>query len=391
METINHSYAPCPLAKKCGGCQMQNISYEKQLNWKMKTEIGLLSSFGHVEEILPMEHPYHYRNKVQAAFGTDRKGKIISGVYQSGTHHIVPVDSCMIEDQKADEIIVTIRELRPSFKILPYNEDTGRGILRHVLVKRGFQSGEIMVVLVTSSAVFPSRNHFVEALRKKHPDITTILQNVNPGNTSLVLGENEKILYGNGFITDLLCGLKFRISSRSFYQINPIQTEKLYSNAIEFAALSGEEIVIDAYCGVGTIGLCAAKKAKSVIGIELERAAVRNAIENAKLNLIRNTRFYTGDASDFLEEMASAGEKADVVFLDPPRAGSTSRFISSVAVLAPEKVIYISCNPETLARDLREFSKHGYKANKIQPVDMFPFTHHVETVVLMTKTDDGER
>ena len=338
-----------------------------------------------------MEHPYHYRNKVQAAFGTDRKGKIISGVYQSGTHHIVPVDSCMIEDQKADEIIVTIRELLPSFKILPYNEDTGRGILRHVLGKRGFQSGEIMVVLVTSSAVFPSRNHFVEALRKKHPDITTILQNVNPGNTSLVLGENEKILYGNGFITDLLCGLKFRISSRSFYQINPIQTEKLYSNAIEFAALSGEEIVIDAYCGVGTIGLCAAKKAKSVIGIELERAAVRNAIENAKLNLIRNTRFYTGDASDFLEEMASAGEKADVVFLDPPRAGSTSRFISSVAVLAPEKVIYISCNPETLARDLREFSKHGYKANKIQPVDMFPFTHHVETVVLMTKTDDGER
>lgn len=385
MENRTASPAPCPYAKKCGGCQMQNISYEMQLRWKMKNEISLLSSFGHVEEIIAMEDPYHYRNKVQAAFGLNRSGKIISGVYQSGTHRIVPVDSCQIEDRKADEIIVTIRELLPSFKILPYNEDTGRGTLRHVLVKRGFQSGEIMVVLVTASAVFPSRRNFVEALRKKHPEITTVLQNVNPGSTSLVLGENEKVLYGPGKITDTLCGLKFRISSRSFYQVNPRETEVLYQKAIEFAALSGNETVIDAYCGVGTIGLIAAKRAKNVIGIELEREAVKNAIENAKLNGIRNARFYAGDAGGFLEEMALAGEKAQVVFLDPPRAGSTVRFIACVASLAPERVVYVSCNPETLARDLREFQKRGYKVEKIQPVDMFPFTHHVETVVLMSR------
>ena len=364
---------------------MQNLSYEMQLRWKMKTVIGLLSPFGHVEEIIGMKNPYHYRNKVQAAFGLDRRGKIISGVYQSGTHRIVPVDSCMIEDEKADEIIVSIRELLPSFKILPYQEDAGRGTLRHVLVKRGFQSGEIMVVLVTAGAVFPSRNHFLEALLKNHPEITTVIQNTNPGRTSLVLGENEKVLYGSGKITDTLCGLQFSISSRSFYQVNPVQTETLYGKAIEFAALSGKETVIDAYCGVGTIGLCAAKHAKNVVGIELERAAVKNAIGNAKLNAIRNARFYAGDAGEFMEEMAAAGEKAQVVFLDPPRAGTTVRFISSVAALAPEKVVYVSCNPETLARDLKEFEKRGYKTEKIQPVDMFPFTHHVECVTLIAK------
>ena len=385
MEPVTASPASCPLAKKCGGCQMQNLSYEMQLRWKMKTVIGLLSPFGHVEEIIGMKNPYHYRNKVQAAFGLDRRGKIISGVYQSGTHRIVPVDSCMIEDEKADEIIVSIRELLPSFKILPYQEDAGRGTLRHVLVKRGFQSGEIMVVLVTAGAVFPSRNHFLEALLKKHPEITTVIQNTNPGRTSLVLGENEKVLYGSGKITDTLCGLQFSISSRSFYQVNPVQTETLYGKAIEFAALSGKETVIDAYCGVGTIGLCAAKHAKNVVGIELERAAVKNAIGNAKLNAIRNARFYAGDAGEFMEEMAAAGEKAQVVFLDPPRAGTTVRFISSVAALAPEKVVYVSCNPETLARDLKEFEKRGYKTEKIQPVDMFPFTHHVECVTLMTR------
>ena len=385
MEPVTASPASCPLAKKCGGCQMQNLSYEMQLRWKMKTVIGLLSPFGHVEEIIGMKNPYHYRNKVQAAFGLDRRGKIISGVYQSGTHRIVPVDSCMIEDEKADEIIVSIRELLPSFKILPYQEDAGRGTLRHVLVKRGFQSGEIMVVLVTAGAVFPSRNHFLEALLKKHPEITTVIQNTNPGRTSLVLGENEKVLYGSGKITDTLCGLQFSISSRSFYQVNPVQTETLYGKAIEFAALSGKETVIDAYCGVGTIGLCAAKHAKNVVGIELERAAVKNAIGNAKLNAIRNARFYAGDAGEFMEEMAAAGEKAQVVFLDPPRAGTTVRFISSVAALAPEKVVYVSCNPETLARDLKEFEKRGYKTEKIQPVDMLPFTHHVECVTLIAK------
>ena len=327
-----------------------------------------------------MENPYNYRNKVQAAFGMDRKGNIISGVYQSSSHRIVSVDSCMIEDKKADEIIVTIRKLLKSFKISPYNEDNGYGTLRHILVKRGFKSGEIMVVLVTSNPIFPSRNNFVKALLKEHPDITTIIQNINPYQTSLVLGETEKVLYGPGKITDELCGCNFRISAKSFYQINPVQTEILYGKAIEFANLTGNETVIDAYCGIGTIGLIAAKKAKNVIGVELNRDAVKDAIANAKLNNSKNIRFFTADASDFMVDMAQSGEKADVVFMDPPRAGSDERFICALDTLKPKKIVYISCNPETLARDLKSITQKGYKAITAQPVDMFPHTHHIEVV-----------
>ena len=265
----------CPYYKKCGGCQMQNLTYERQLEWKNNLVKKLISPFAPVKPIIGMENPYNYRNKVQAAFGMDRRGNIISGVYQSSSHRIVSVDSCIIEDKKADEIIVTIRKLLKSFKISPYNEDNGYGTLRHVLVKRGFKSGEIMVVLVTSNPIFPSRNNFVKALLKEHPDITTIIQNINPYQTSLVLGDNEKVLYGPGKIVDELCGCKFRISAKSFYQINPVQTEILYGKAIEFANLTGNETVIDAYCGIGTIGLIASKKAKNVIGVELNREAVK--------------------------------------------------------------------------------------------------------------------
>ena len=370
----------CPYYKKCGGCQMQNLTYERQLEWKNNFVKKLISPFAPVKPIIGMENPYNYRNKVQAAFGMDRRGNIISGVYQSSSHRIVSVDSCMIEDKKADEIIVTIRKLLKSFKISPYNEDNGYGTLRHVLVKRGFKSGEIMVVLVTSNPIFPSRNNFVKALLKEHPDITTVIQNINPYQTSLVLGETEKVLYGPGKITDELCGCNFRISAKSFYQINPVQTEILYGKAIEFANLSGNETVIDAYCGIGTIGLIASKKAKNVIGVELNRDAVKDAIANAKLNNAKNIRFFTADASDFMVDMAQSGEKADVVFMDPPRAGSDERFISALDTLKPKKIVYISCNPETLARDLKSITQKGYKAITAQPVDMFPHTHHIEVV-----------
>ncbi len=237
----------CPVYRKCGGCQLQNMSYERQLIWKQDRCQKLLGSFGKVQPILGMEHPYHYRNKVQAAFAWDRRGgKIISGVYQSGTHRVVAVDSCLTEDEKADEIIVTVRKLLKEFKLRPYEEDTGRGFLRHVLVKRGFQTDELMVVLVTGTPVFTAKRHFTEALLKLHPEITTIVQNVNAGRTSMVLGKNEKVLYGPGTITDLLCGCGFRISAKSFYQINPAQTEILYGKAMEFAGLTGKERVLDA-------------------------------------------------------------------------------------------------------------------------------------------------
>ncbi len=382
----------CPLYKKCGGCQMQNLSYERQLQWKQALEVKLLGRFGRVGNIIGMDDPYHYRNKVQAAFGMTRGGKIISGVYQSGTHRIVSVDDCMIEDRAADKIIVTIRSLLKEFKLLPYNEDTGVGFLRHVLVRRGFATNEIMVVLVTGKAAFPAKKNFVAALLQKHPEITTIVQNVNDAKTSLVLGEREEVLYGPGKIEDVLCGCRFRISARSFYQINPVQTEVLYGKAVEYAGLTGKETVIDAYCGIGTIGLIAAKHAKSVIGVEVNTDAVKDAKVNAKANNLDNAQFFAGDAGEFMEEMARNGEHADVVFMDPPRAGSDRKFLSSVLTLAPDRIVYVSCNPETLARDLMFLVKNGYKVRKIQPVDMFPHTHHVETVVLLSKAktnDDG--
>ena len=375
----------CPLYKKCGGCQLQNLSYAEQLGFKQRKTERLLGEFGRVEPIIGMDEPYHYRNKVQAAFATARNGKIISGVYQSGTHSIVCVDSCLTEDRKADEIIVSVRNMLRSFKIQPYDERSGSGTLRHVLVKRGFKTNQIMVVLVTAGPIFPAKNNFVKALRKEHPDITTIVHNINPYQTSLVLGERENVLYGTGKIEDELCGLTFRISPRSFYQINPVQTEVLYNTAMEYADMSGSEKVIDAYCGIGTIGLVASKRAGEVIGVELNRDAVHDAISNAKRNGIKNVRFFCDDAGEFMLGMAQDGEKADIVFMDPPRAGSDECFLSSLVTLAPKKIVYISCNPETQQRDLRFLTKRGYKVEKIQPVDMFPHTNHVETVVLLSQ------
>ena len=375
----------CPHSKKCGGCQLQNLDYKEQLAHKERTCIRLLGKFCRVEPIIGMENPYHYRNKVQAAFGTTRAGRIISGIYQSSTHNIVAVDSCMTEDEIADRIIVDIRRLLRDFKMTTYNEVTGRGFLRHVLVKRGFQTGEVMVVLVTGTPIFPARNNFTRALLKLHPEITTIIQNVNDRYTSMLLGQNEKTLYGPGYITDILCGLRFRISAKSFYQINPVQTEVLYGKAMEFAELTGKETVIDAYCGIGTIGMVAAKKVGQVLGVEVNRDAVRDARENAKLNRVKNIRFVCADAGDFMVDMANAGEHCDVLFMDPPRAGSDTAFLSCALTLAPRRIVYVSCNPETLARDLNFLTKRGYRAEKIQPVDMFPHTDHVETVCLLTR------
>lgn len=375
----------CENFKKCGGCQYLDMSYEKQLVKKQKELSELLKPFCRVNPIVGMKNPYHYRNKVHAVMARDRKGKIISGVYKEGTHFVLPVETCLIEDERADAIIGTIRGLLPSFKIKVYDEDTGYGFLRHVLVRTAHRTGEIMVVLVTASPVFPSKNNFVKALRKIHPEITTVVQNINNRGTSMVLGEKEHVLYGPGFIVDELCGKKFRISSKSFYQINPVQTEVLYSLAVKAAGLMGKETVVDAYCGIGTIGIVASAKAKEVIGVELNRDAVRDAVTNAKINKIGNVRFYNNDAGKFMVQMAAEGARADVVFMDPPRSGSTEEFINAVATLSPSRVVYVSCGPETLARDLAVFKRKGYRAVEAWGVDMFPMTGHVETVALLTR------
>ncbi len=387
MNNIN--YKSCPVHKKCGGCQLQNMTYQKQLEYKQNKVEHLLKRFCKVEPIIGMENPYHYRNKVQAAFWTDRKGKIISGVYQSGTHHIVGIDSCQIEDKTADRIIVAVRKLLPSFRLTTYNEDTRKGFLRHILVKRGFSTNEVMFVLVTGTPVFPSKNNFVKAITKQFPQITTVIQNVNPYPTNLVLGDNEKVLYGKGYIEDILCDCKFRISAKSFYQINPVQTEVLYNTAIGYANLNGKETVLDTYCGIGTIGIIAAKSgAKKVVGVELNGNAVKDAIVNAKANNLKNIRFFKGDAGDFMQEVAEENEKPEVVFMDPPRAGSSEKFLNSLIKMSPKTVVYISCNPETLARDLTYLTHNSnYHVQKIQPVDMFPHTAHVETVCLLSRKD----
>lgn len=375
----------CSVSKKCGSCQYQGVPYKEQLVAKQKKMSKLLKKFGNVKPIIGMEDPFYYRNKVHAVFDRDRKGNIICGTYEAKTHKVVPVEDCMIEDKISQEIIRTIRDMLKSFKIKTYDEDTGYGLLRHVLVRRGFATNEIMVVLVVGSPVFPSKNIFVKALRKKYPQITTVVLNVNDKKTSMVLGERDIVIYGKGFIRDILCGCSFRISPQSFYQVNPVQTEILYKTAIEYAGLGRKETVIDAYCGIGTIGLVAAKRAKNVIGVELNSDAVHDARINARENKITNAHFYQGDAGEFMEKMAENGECADVVFMDPPRTGSDKRFMSSVIKLGPSRIVYISCGPETLARDLEYLTKYGYEVRKIQPVDMFSFTDHCENVCLLTK------
>lgn len=375
----------CPYAGKCGGCQYQGMDYGSQLKEKQKYVQKLLKNYGKPEPILGMENPYYYRNKVHAVYKHQKNGEISSGIYEEGTHKVVPVESCQIENQEADKVIQTIRKLAKSFKIKIYNEDSGYGLLRHVLIRYGRVTGEMMVVLVAASPIFPSKNNFVKALRKEHPEITTVVLNINDKSTSMVLGERNIILYGKGYIEDELCGCRFRISPNSFYQVNPVQTEVLYQKAISLAGLSGKEKVIDAYCGIGTIGLIAASHCKEVIGIELNREAVKDAIGNAKRNSIKNVRFYQGDAGDFLVSMAQKGEKADVVFMDPPRAGSSEKFMESAVKMGPEKIVYISCNPDTLERDLKYLTRKGYQVDRICPVDMFPFTDNIENVCLLSR------
>jgi len=380
----------CPVSSKCGGCRWIDKSYEEQLRMKGAKFFRMMEPYARPEPVIRMEHPLHYRNKVHAAFGEDRRHNIISGIYEERSHHIVPVDSCLIEDRKADEIIVSIRGLLKSFKIRPYNEDTGYGLLRHVLVRVGRATGQIMVVLVLGSPIMPSKNNFVKALLKLHPEITTIVVNVNNRDTSMILGDKQQVLYGKGYIEDELCGMTFRISPKSFYQVNPVQTEKLYAKALEYAGLTGKETVLDAYCGTGTIGMIASARAGEVLGVELNGDAVRDAVSNAKRNHISNIQFYQNDAGRFLLSMAEQKAKLDVLMMDPPRSGSDEAFLSAVCRIRPGRIVYISCNPETLVRDLEYLTQKGYQVRRCAAVDMFPFTDSIEAVVGLQRRD-GQR
>ena len=410
----------CRVAEECGACQHIDVPYDEQLKLKDARIRNLFDDnvFGSpdIRPIIGMEHPFHYRNKVASPFAPDKRrqmgargGKggraILTGMYAAGTHKLVRTDGCLVENEQANQVIREIRAIMVHHGIEPYDEDTGRGFMRHAVVRVGHESGEVLVTLVTNDEQFPSAKAFCRQLVKRCPFITSIVQNVNTRKTNVILGQREQRLYGPGFILDTLCGLSFRISSQSFYQVNSVQTEVLYEQAMKLAGLvaetAGEErgpfarppalgasmrplCVIDAYCGTGTIGLVAAKRgAVEVVGVDSVASAIDDARQNARHNGVENARFVAADATAFMRELADVGEHADIVLMDPPRAGSTLEFLDALAALAPERVVYVSCNPETQARDLRHLARVGYRIEVVQPVDMFPHTDHIETVVLL--------
>lgn len=368
--------------KKCGGCPLLALPYREQLAQKQARLQELLGGFAPVKAVQGMAEPLHYRNKAIASFATQR-GKLVCGLYAEGTHRVLPGADCLLQEEILNKTLAAVLDAARACRWTAYDEDRGTGLLRHTVL-RSSCSGKVLVTLVTPGPDLPGSKNFCMALRKKAPWVVSIVQNINPTRSSAVLGSREKTLYGPGFVLDTLCGTQFAISSRSFYQVNRTQTEVLYKKALELAKLTGRETVIDAYCGIGTIGLCAAPLAKQVIGVERNPAAVKDAAANARRNKIANARFVCADATEWMAAAAGEGLHPDVVFLDPPRAGSTPKCIAAVNKMKPRRVVYVSCDPETLARDVAAFTRLGWRAAKFCPVDLFPQTKHVETVVLLS-------
>ena len=373
----------CPLqSRHCGGCPLLHLSYEKQLAQKQQKARALLERFAPVAPILGQEDPRHYRNKAIATF-TQGRGGLQAGIYAAGTHRVLPMpeQGCLLQDEVLNQTLKAALDAARTCRWPAFDEDRGTGLVRHMLVRRGVHTGQVMVVLITASPRLPGSRNFVAALRNAAPWVTTVVHNCNPRRTSAVLGQDVRVLYGPGHILDTLCGLRFSISASSFYQVNPSQTEVLYRQAMKAAALTGKETVLDAYCGTGTIGLCAmAAGAGRLIGVERTPAAVRDAAANAARNGIKNARFFCADATQWIGQASLEGLRPDVVFLDPPRAGTTPEFIDAVTAMAPRRIVYVSCDPDTLARDTALFLRRGWQAQGFQPVDLFPHTEHLETV-----------
>ena len=365
-------------------------AYEDSLSAKEESVKKLMK--GITGEVLPIrgaEDPFYYRNKVHSAFGRDKKGNIISGTYMEGSHKIVMCDGCLIEDKTAQAIMKDLRDLIRAFNLTVYNEKSGIGLIRRALIRVGKNSGQVLVTIVVADHMFPGKKNFVRELTKRHPEITSVVININRRSDSMILGDRSETVCGKGFITDGLLGMNFRISPESFYQINVKQTEVLYSEALKMADIGKEDTVLDAYCGTGTIGLIASKKAGRVTGVENNPKAVKDAIENAKANKAGNIRFVKADATEFILKEASEGKKYDVIILDPPRSGTTKEFIEACSKISPDRIVYVSCDPKTQARDLKIFKENGYRAEKILPVDMFPWTDSIEAVCLLSRLSDA--
>ena len=376
----------CPHFNLCGGCSKLNLSYEEEIKEKEEYVNKLFSSIGYKKfvEVVKADNPYYYRNKVMMAFKLSKTKKVVSGIYEEHSRKIVPVNDCLIQSEEINRVLKSVNIALSKNKITPF---VNGGFVKHVLVRHAIKTNQIMVVIVTNSEMFPGRANFVKDLLKLEPKVTTIIQNIQSRDTSIVLGTKERVLYGKGFIVDELCGLKFKLSARSFFQINPVQTEKLYSIAMEFANLRVGNTVIDAYSGIGTIGMVASKTCGKVICVENNPDAVNDAKFNAKFNNISNVNFYCEDSTKFINELALNKIKVDCVILDPPRTGTTYNFISAIAKMGVKRVVYVSCGPETLIRDLKIFKDFGYEIKNAKCVDMFSKTEHVECVVLLNRIE----
>jgi len=380
----------CTIFYQCGGCQIQNISYKKQLETKKKIISDNLRRIGglhelQIHDVIGMESPERYRNKAQFPL-TDKNGQIEIGFYRKKSHDIIQCDTCMIQHEINDKIIKEIKHIIKKFKLSIYNEKTGKGLLRHIVTRIGVNSKEFMLILVVNGTHLPNKDEMIEDIKEKLPEITTLVQNINTKKSNVILGDQNITLYGKGYIMDSIAGIRFQISPLSFYQVNPVQMEKLYSKALEYAQLSGNETVFDLYCGIGTISLFLAKKAEKVIGVEIVEAAVEDAQRNAEINHIENTEFHVGKAEEVVPKLYKKGYKADVVVVDPPRKGCDEKLLATMIKMQPNRIVYVSCNPSTLARDLKHLEANGYKTIEAQPVDMFPHTAHVESIVLMTNS-----
>ena len=371
----------CPISKKCGGCEYIHEDYEKQLLHKHDYVQKLFGRIK-VDNVIGMENPYHYRHKIYATFYTDREKRIRAGLYEENSHKLIRSDQCLIQHVKANDILRTICRIAEELRIIPYDEDRETGILRHAYLRISRETGDVMAVIVIGSKGLPSSKVFVSKLTEAHPEIKTVVLNYNRGHTSMILGKGFKTLFGKGYITDTIGGISFRISPKSFYQVNPGQTEVIYQTAMELAELKPTETVLDACCGIGTITLLAAKQCRYATGVEINEEAIRDAEKNMKFNNIENAEFHAEDITSYIRRMKKA---PDAVFLDPPRSGLNEQFTEKLCRLAPKKIIYISCNPATQIRDIRQMSKAGYRVIKVVPVDNFPFTKHVETIVLMCR------
>lgn len=374
----------CSCFKRCGGCQLDK-PYKEQLKWKQQKAERMLSRFCRVSPIIGMDKPYHYRNKVQTVFGYDGRKQLISGVYQSGSGRLTATDDCMLEDKVCTKAVIEFRKLMQSFRLAPYDPIKGKGFVRHLLTRYSRSTGQLMVCICAASSTFPQGKKLAEALKKACPELESLILNVSTKPLPLSLGDRNITVFGRDFIEDELLGRRFRISPNSFYQVNSVQTARLYSEAMLLAELKKTDVLIDAYCGTGTIGILCADKAGRVLGTELNSSACADAKLNAFLNGIENISFVNEDAGRFMQQLTQRSEQISAVITDPPRAGCDKRFLESLAKLSPEKVVYISCKIESLERDLIILSKLGYKARHIQPVDMFPHTTGIETVCLLTK------